>query len=530
MRRRERQCACAEVGYFEAHRIFARLVGIVAELNLRAVIVCRYVRPQIRFRIANYVFQTRNARALFTGGIRQAVLVVHRTCRTHRQLHRKTVKLLRVDNTKVFFNIATNKRHKACHIRRCHGRTALFAVTTGNGGSNFPAVRRDFGFQFQIVRGPPRREFTHKRPSRVFAVNLQRTDTVATRRRYELDTRIHTDGNSGNGVVDFPKVHTNNAGYVIVDNDCRRVHRHSNFYLFLERVVATRNQRNTGCSVVKFISYYAVVGNDTYTAQTVAVDPADNDVFKFRAPILFRKCFHEIIRVTVDITGFFKEDVRLIVFPFVCHEIACLLTVDTCNGKRRRERRRRTYRTRIGVGSQVRTVYAAVTRRIVVTCRAHKAYACFLNSIVYVGKGDAFPFFVVGGSEPARSTKRHIDNVNAKLYTVVKRRDNIFGNRTTNVFIIQIVRKYLTDNELRVGNNPLEYFVYGITVFVGITACIITADNTRNVRTVVRIGRIYVCVVVCIVVCKRNFFTQIYVVYGKFARTDFGRQFKFGRI
>ena len=57
-----------------------------------------------------------------------------------------TEKGIRIGDTKVLLDITSNNSKETCHIRRSHTCTALFAVTAGNCGSDFTAVRSDFRF------------------------------------------------------------------------------------------------------------------------------------------------------------------------------------------------------------------------------------------------------------------------------------------------------------------------------------------------------------------------------------------------
>ena len=149
----------------------------------------------------------------------------------------------------VFFNITTDKRHETRHIRRSHRRTALFAVTTGYGRSDFPAVRRDFRLQFQIVRRSPRGEFTHERTCRVSRAQFNRTHTVDFACRFlvarivlhlcQRRACVHCNGYRRDRIVDFAEVHTDNTRHVVVNDDTRRAHRHSNLYFLLEGSVTT---------------------------------------------------------------------------------------------------------------------------------------------------------------------------------------------------------------------------------------------------------------------------------------------------
>ena len=90
MRRLERQIVrLAEVGDVKVE--FVNPFRIVEYFYFRTVVVSLYVRPQIGLRVVDNVFHSRYARALLSRRIRQAVLIVNRTRRTHRKLHCKTV-------------------------------------------------------------------------------------------------------------------------------------------------------------------------------------------------------------------------------------------------------------------------------------------------------------------------------------------------------------------------------------------------------------------------------------------------------
>ena len=77
---------------------------------------------------------------------------------------------------------------------------------------------------------------------------------------------------------------------------------------------------------------------------------------------------------------------------------------------------------------------------------------------------------------------------------------------------------------MTIGYNPLKRNVDMIAVRVGVAAFVITADNTRNVRTVVGIRRIYIGIVVRIVIRERHFVANKYVAYRQRPRAIFRHQ------
>ena len=157
IRRRKAKRARTEIMHGKAHRIFARLCRVVAKFDFRSVIVFRVFYGKIRARLGDNVVQATQARALFSGRVRQAFLIHRRRSRTHHELVGKTVDKHGVKHAvlgcahgkrRLRFDIISNERHNPRHVGRRHGRTALFAVATGDGGRNFAAVRRDFGLNF----------------------------------------------------------------------------------------------------------------------------------------------------------------------------------------------------------------------------------------------------------------------------------------------------------------------------------------------------------------------------------------------
>ena len=237
----------------------------------------------------------------------------------------------------------------------------------------------------------------------------------------------------------------------------------------------------------------------------------DYDVLHFAVCQIGLHILGKIIGVAVHIARFFVEYVRVVALIVLTYHIRRFLTADTCYRQSGGKRRGRAYRARIGIFCKVRTERTAVCRAVIVTCRANEADTRRLDGIVYLVEHHTFVVAVVRRRKAARRTQRHIDNVNADIYAVLQSRYDIFRYRTAQVLVVQIVGEYLTNNELCVGYNPFERFIDLFAVLVRIAVFVVAADNTRYVRTVVGVRGVYVCVVICVVVCKRHFIAHEHV-------------------
>ena len=295
----------------------------------------------------------------------------------------------------------------------------------------------------------------------------------------------------------------------------------SDVHLFLERVIATGNKRKAFAGFFRkeffnrgIIRRRTVFGN--------------NDVFnRLRRNRAARTGFtkhliQEIVQDAVFVAGFVIEHRSFVLRALVCYKVFGLLTADTCNGHCRRVGTRRADNPRVGVRRLIRTEHAAIVRRIIVRSSRHQGNTCVLNAVIYPAQVFAFVVAVVGQGKAARRTQAHIDDVNAKGHAIFKSRQNIFADCAAKIFGIQIVGEHLTDDKLTFrrnankGNRVAAFVLFDFAVFVRI-AVRAAADDTRNVRTVVGIRGINVVIVVCIVVCKRNFIADVNVFRGKIA-------------
>ena len=263
------------------------------------------------------------------------------------------------------------------------------------------------------MRRSPRGEFTHERTCRVSRAQFNRTHTgglacrnlvfrVALYLR-QRRARVHRNGYGRNRVVDFTKVHTDNACNVVVNDDTSRAHLHRNFHFLLEGSVTTFYNRDSVQVVAVRIHKQA-----SYRRTVVRRVPnaGHEHVFERRLAVALIHIVHEIVRVAVDVAGFFIEYNRFTVgVSNVRSYVRRLLTVDTCNGECRRKGGRRTYRTRVGVGCKVRTVNAAVARAIIVARRADQANPLVLDTFVYAIEHFPFIVAVVRRREAARGTE-----------------------------------------------------------------------------------------------------------------------------
>ena len=143
----------------EVHRVDALLCRVVAKFNLRLGAI---FHVQVRVR-RNRLADVAKTCALLSNCVRQAVFIVNDGCRTHQELVDARCKRY-ARKTVVFRNVLTEQGNCACHVGRRHTRTAVLLVAADDCGSNFTAVRRDFGLNSQIVGRTPRREIGHERP------------------------------------------------------------------------------------------------------------------------------------------------------------------------------------------------------------------------------------------------------------------------------------------------------------------------------------------------------------------------------
>ena len=145
-------------------------------------------------------------------------------------------------------------------------------------------------------------------------------------------------------------------------------------------------------------------------------------------------------------------------------KVRCFYTVDGSDSQSRFVRRRRTYRTRIGVGGKrVVTVLFRTHSSVVVICRrCDQGNTCRLNTVVHLVE----MFFILFAGETCRRTQGHIDNVHAQHDAILQARQN-----PRRFCAVLRVGEYFHNRKLRVRRNARDLIVF-------------TCDNTRNVRTV----------------------------------------------
>ena len=430
---------------------------------------------------------------------------------------------IRIKRRGVVLDVFEHKAHRAGKVGRSHTRTRQFRPAVRYGGSYFAAVRGYFGFEFKVGRRPPTREVGHKRTGFLLfayseSTRFSRNGVVG--RRNERVCRVHRYRTGRHGVVQIAETHSYNARNVIVNYARCRAFLFSRSDLFFKgNVSAAAYHRDfapyVNADVVSRLTepgYYDVVEIGVLIAVVIGFNGNRRVVHYF---------FDKVFLVAVAVGRFGKVQILFrAVYGYLY--IFGFLTVDTRNAHRRVEGGRRTNGCGVGAGGKVSTVHAVIRRTVIVARRDHKAYARLSYLIV-----NALHKGVVCGGEACGRTETHIDNVYFEFDAVFERAENVDGLRAAEPFFFFVIGKDLEYGELRVGRDAgkghgvtvfIEYFVAVLILNRLIVAILVengrTGDNARDVRAVVRIGRIYVGVVVRVVVRERDFGVIINVVYG----------------
>ena len=161
-----------EILYREAKFVNARLIGIVAEFDLRLIHkVARHsvTGEDIRIRFCRFR-KTCKTCALFTDCIGKTVGVPDNIRRRHQKAvdDRRHLSVVIRRSVGIFgetrHHVFAEKRNDTRHIRRCHRRTRnAIVILPRHCGKNVTAVRRDLGLDAKVGRRAPRGEVRHKR-------------------------------------------------------------------------------------------------------------------------------------------------------------------------------------------------------------------------------------------------------------------------------------------------------------------------------------------------------------------------------
>ena len=146
------------------------------------------------------ILQIRQTRSLLTGGVGQAIGIVHHIGGGHKKLihecgHRHgIVSLVR----EIGLDVLTEQGCYTRHVGGCHGGTRNAVVgLTGHSRKDGAAVGSDLGLELEIGGGAPRREIRHERTR-----GLRTFDGKLTRPcGGQHFTVILTDGGHGNGGI-----------------------------------------------------------------------------------------------------------------------------------------------------------------------------------------------------------------------------------------------------------------------------------------------------------------------------------------
>ena len=179
-------------------------------------------------------------------------------------------------------------------------------------------------------------------------------------------------------------------------------------------------------------------------------------------------------------------------------KIGRFYTVYRSNGKRGFIRRRRTYRTRIGVGSQpVVAVLFRIHRGVIrIGCGSDQRNARRTHFIIYVRHF----FLVYFARKAAARAERHVDHVHAQSHAVFESR------KQPRSFCAGLrIGKHFHNRKLRIRRNARDRFVF-------------SRDHAGNVRAVLRADRRNVRVFIRIIVSIRHFAADVHVLGGKSRR------------
>ncbi len=272
-------------------------------------------------------------------------------------------------------------------------------------------------------------------------------------------------------------LHGDRTGYVIINDNARRFHNAKRNIHFFFEVRFTALYKHDFSSVV--FSVLGIVGTSAYAG--------DRNVFEVLTLLIAENIVDEILCLCRRSSRFGE------IYDFaVKEEVRRFNTADGGNGERGLKGGRRTDDTRIGVGSQgVAAVLIRTGHRVIfVTRRSDERNTVFFDIAINLLH---FLIVVLRGKTCGRA-ERHIDNVYAERDAIFERGKNPRGS-CARIF----VGEHLHDRKLRVRRNARDRIVF---------AC----NNARNVRAVLGTEREHVRVLIRIVVCKRNFSADIYVL------------------
>ena len=450
----------AGVLHMELHGVGAGLLGIVAQLDLRALTA---IDIEVGIRSQRRV-QIHKARALLSRRDLHAVLR-HRHSRGHEQAVCQRLHLTRAQRRVLFVQIFPHRRRNAGHIRRSHRRAGhiLVSVVERDGGIDPTAGRRDLGLQLQRRKRPPRREAGHRRLADI--AFLQR-DLLRLRRSHHL-AACQRDG--GRRDADIRDGHAGSLALaVVVDQAGNRTGRSRVQLLLLKGNAAALNDGDLSA--------------DIQIAEIAHIARAGNHDIRIAARAKLRR---EVVAGEVGI-----GDLRT-----GCAEIVVAGSVDAGHAQIHLIARRGRNDAVVHIGRRgIVARRCAIGRRIAVARRNAHRNAAFVHQTVDLIE-QAVRFL---RAEAARRAKAHVDDVNADQHRVGKRRQNGRRRRAA-----AAVAEYLENGKLRLGRcageGHIALRIHGLT-----------GRDTGNVCAVVVAKILYrvlrradVRVVIGIVKCKR---------------------------
>ena len=337
-----------------------------------------------------------------------------------------------------------NQYDYAAKIGRSHRSTrqvivsvllfTVFFVTAGNGGINVSAVRGDFGFKFERGRRTPTREVGHKRTCKIGRVYRH-----STRSLFGEFFAVVFGYRYGGNVRRLTHRHRNIAFDVIVNNAGNRPVTFGKTRFFFEGVVAAPYEydftfnRNTAVFEVFEVNVFTRTRNgNVFERRAVTLYGFSVAVFKvflYAERAAVDEFLIEIVFFGGNRGGFFIEEhlTRSFFAVHVRDDVSASRTAYRSDRKRAFVRRRRTYRTRIGVGNEVGVaLFPAETRRITVARGGYKAYTAFVDTVVNGVDVFFIGIFIAFSRKAAGRTERHVYRVYVEQNSVLESEKYVF--------------------------------------------------------------------------------------------------------
>ena len=421
------------------------------------------------------VVQIGQTRALLTGGVGEAVGVVHHVGGGHEELvdeggHGHGIVSLVGE---VGLDVLAEQSGHTRHIGGCHGGTRNAVVgLTGHSRQDGAAVGGDLGLQLEIGGGAPGREVGHEGAGGLGALDGELTRTGGGQHL----TVVLTDGGHGDGGV--AHVHLDVTRHVVVDDDTGGTLLLSHVGLLLEGGGATGDQ----CDLARHVDTGVVGG------ATRAGDGDELDLHLVHA--VGKNIVVEVLLLGNAVGGLQEVDDGL-----TEEQVGSLDTADGGDGQSTLVGGGRADGSRVGVGgqTQVTVLLGGVGGVVAVGGGGHDGDTGGADAVVHTRNG----FLVHLAGEAAVGTQGHVDDVHAQHHAVVQSRQDPGGSRGG-----LHVGEGLHDDQLGVGGNACD-------------GSVLTRNDTGHVSTVIRGDGVHVGVGVGVVKAEGHLLVDVHVGGGQ---------------